>query len=152
MKRQRHEKIVEIIKAQPVETQEQLMELLKLEGFDVTQATVSRDIKELRLYKRADKSGNTRYDVEKGSALPDADHIERYRVAMKHNICNIDYAGNTVAIKCYVGMAQAVCAAIDGLNFDDIVGTIAGDDTIFILVRSEDAARKIIEDFKRIIQ
>lgn len=152
MKRQRHEKIVEIIKAQPVETQEQLMELLKLEGFEVTQATVSRDIKELRLYKRADKNGITRYDVEGEKPIPSADHVERYHVAIKHNISSIAYAGNIVVVKCYVGMAQAVAAAIDGLSFEEIIGTIAGDDTIFILVKDEETAVKLIAVFNRIIQ
>ncbi len=151
MKYQRHLKILELVQTEVIETQEQLLDRLRESGFDVTQATVSRDIKELRLFKKVDRSGNTRYDVE-GNATETDTGSERYQSILKHNIRNIDHAGNLVVIKCFTGMAQAVCAAIDAMHFDPVVGTIAGDDTIFMAIRTEDGVKKIIFDLNKILQ
>ena len=151
MKYQRHLKILELVQTEIIETQEQLLDRLRECGFDVTQATVSRDIKELRLYKKVDRGGTTRYDVEGNSPEGDTGS-ERYQIILKHNIRNIDYAGNLVVIKCFTGMAQAVCAAIDAMRFDPVVGTIAGDDTIFMAVRTEEAVKRIIFDLNKILQ
>ena len=128
-----------------------MLDRLRESGFDVTQATVSRDIKELRLFKKVDRGGNTRYDVE-GNATDSDTGSERYQNILKHNIRNIDHAGNLVVIKCYTGMAQAVCAAIDAMRFDPVVGTIAGDDTIFMAIRTEEGVKKIIFDLNKILQ
>ena len=109
----------------------------------MTQATISRDIKELRLYKRVDRTGKTRYAV--GSASDDgALQPRRYHGLMKESVRMIDYAGNTVVIKCIAGMAQAVCAAIDAMDMESVVGTVAGEDTIFLLVRQESQVEKLI--------
>lgn len=151
MKYQRHLKILELVQTEIIETQEQLLDRLRESGFDVTQATVSRDIKELRLFKKVDRGGNTRYDVE-GNATDSDTGSERYQNILKHNIRNIDHAGNLVVIKCYTGMAQAVCAAIDAMRFDPVVGTIAGDDTIFMAIRTEEGVKKIIFDLNKILQ
>ena len=120
MKKRRQAKILEIISSDDVETQEELQEKLLSHGYEVTQATISRDIKELRLVK--DLSSKGRYVYSTG----------------KKNVENI--ALNTVVIKCFSGMANAACAAIDSMTIDSVLGTIAGDDTIFVLCRTEDAA------------
>lgn len=151
MKYQRHLKILELVQTEIIETQEQLLDRLRESGFDVTQATVSRDIKELRLFKKVDRGGNTRYDVEGNSTDSDTGS-ERYQNILKHNIRNIDHAGNLVVIKCFTGMAQAVCAAIDAMRFDLVVGTIAGDDTVFMAIRTEEGVKKIIFDLNKILQ
>lgn len=152
MKYQRHSKILELVKNESIETQDQLMARLKESGFDVTQATVSRDVKELRLYKRTDHSGVSRYDVANNNISTDDGNQERFVAVLKHNMRSIDYAGNIVVIKAFPGMAQAVCAAIDAMNFDSVIGSIAGDDTIFLAVRTPDAVKKTISDLNRILQ
>ncbi len=149
MKYQRHMKILELVQTEAIETQEQLLERLCSNGFSVTQATVSRDIKELRLYKRLDKNGRSRYDVESSAS----DHIvqpERYQGILRDGIRNIDTAGHLVVVKCYAGMAQAVCAAIDAIRFEGVVGSIAGDDTIFLAIKTSDDAKLLMYDLKRI--
>ena len=152
MKYQRHSKILELVKNEAIETQDQLMVRLKESGFDVTQATVSRDIKELHLYKRVDRGGISRYDISGDAAQTDDGSHERYRTVLKHNMRSIDYAGNLVIIKAFPGMAQAVCAAIDSMNFDSVVGSIAGDDTVFLAIRTPESVKKTISDLNRIIQ
>ena len=151
MKRHRHLKILELVQSEPIETQEQLLARLNENGFDVTQATISRDIKELRLYKRVDRTGKTRYAV--GSASDDgALQPRRYHGLMKESVRMIDYAGNTVVIKCIAGMAQAVCAAIDAMDMESVVGTVAGEDTIFLLVRQESQEEKLIGELSKMLQ
>ena len=116
MKKRRQAKILEIISKYETETQEDLQKYLHEAGFEVTQATISRDIKELRLVKAHSADGN-------------------------EAILKVQYAMNTVCIKCFSGMANAACAAIDSMDWDGVVGTIAGDDTIFVLCRSEREAQ-----------
>lgn len=143
MKNKRQYKILEIIKEHDVETQEMLQSLLCEYGFNVTQATVSRDIKELGLIKKAGENGVYKY-------------IEPMAGKSKQNIfvdtvTSIDYAINIVVIKCHNGMAQAACAALDSMNYSNIVGTIAGDDTIFAVMRTEYDAKKLVNAFKELI-
>lgn len=152
MKYQRHSKILELVQTEAIETQEQLMDKLRESGYEVTQATVSRDIKELRLYKRTDRNGITRYDVASGDAHTEDGGMERYRTVLKHNARTVDYAGNIVVLKCFSGMAQAVCAAIDAMHFESIVGSIAGDDTVFLAVRTEEAVKKTMADLNKMMQ
>lgn len=151
MKQNRHQKILELVQNEPIETQEQLLERLNESGFAVTQATISRDIKELRLYKRVDRNGRTRYAdgsaAESGSMQP-----EHYQGIMKRSVRTIDYAGNIVVLKCYAGMAQAVCAAVDAMGLDSIVGTLAGEDTIFLLVREPSQVEGLITELRKIFQ
>lgn len=146
MKSQRHAKILEIINENEIETQEDLLFHLKKAGFNATQATISRDIKELRLSKRTSESGKTKY----------VEHISeskrpgvRFETILSESVISVDYAGNICVIKCHTGLANAACAAIDALGYDEqIVGTIAGDDTIFILLRSEERAREFASEMK----
>ena len=139
MKKRRQAKILELISSNDIETQEELQELLLKYGFDVTQATISRDIKELRLVK--DLSSKGRYVYSTGNKRND--HMaNRAGGIFSESIINIDYAMNIISIKCFAGMANAACAAIDSMSHDEVLGTIAGDDTIFVLCRTEDSAKK----------
>ena len=138
MKTRRQTKILELIAKNDIETQEELQDMLMKYGFEVTQATISRDIKELRLVK--DLSNEGRYVYSSGKKSMDVIN-HRAGGIFNDTIITIDYAMNTVVIKCFTGMANAVCAAIDSMNLDEILGSIAGDDTIFILCRNEDTAR-----------
>ena len=140
MKNRRHELILEIISEQAVGTQELLIELLSEHGIKATQATLSRDIQQLNLVKQRDENGEFRY------ALPAAAAEEKS--LFEEAVISVDYAMNTIVLKCRAGMAQGTCAAIDSVNHQGVVGTIAGDDTIFILVRTEDDAKKLSKKFR----
>lgn len=137
MKKRRHAKIIELVSQNDIETQEELQDMLMEYGFEVTQATISRDIKELRLVK--DLSDEGRYVYSTGKKNVDMIN-NRAGGIFNDTIISIDYAMNTIVIKCFTGMANAVCAAIDSMNLDEILGSIAGDDTIFILCRNEETA------------
>lgn len=143
MKNKRQLKILDIIKMHDVETQEMLQSLLSEHDFNVTQATVSRDIKELRLVKRQGQNGVYRYEAPSVNISKSGIFID--------TVTDIDYAINTVVIKCHVGMAQAACAALDSMNYENIVGTIAGDDTIFAVMRTEADAHNLVKTFKELI-
>ena len=140
MKNRRHEAILEIITEQPVATQELLIKLLAEKGIKTTQATLSRDIQQLSLVKQRDERGVYRY------SLPAAAVAEKS--FFEEAVVSVDYAMNTIVLKCRAGMAQGTCAAIDSVEHEGIVGTIAGDDTIFILVRSEADAKKLSKKFR----
>lgn len=141
MKNRRHKEILEIIKEEPVATQEHLITLLSERGINTTQATLSRDIQQLSLVKSRDENGIYRY------MLPKANIAEKSIFA--EAVLSVDYAMNTIVLKCRAGMAQGTCAAIDMVNHQGVVGTIAGDDTIFILARTEEDARKLSKKFRR---
>lgn len=143
MKNKRQYKILDIIKLHDVETQEMLQNLLSQYGFNVTQATVSRDIKELKLIKKAGENGNYRYVVPEENTSKQSFFVDA--------VISVDYAVNTVVLKCHNGMAQAACAALDSMEYKKIVGTIAGDDTIFILMRTENDAVCLVKNFKEMI-
>lgn len=149
MKIKRHEKILELIAAHSIDTQEELQKHLKESGFEVTQATVSRDIKELRLVKTLSSDGKYKYAVTSKEAARDISY--KFHAIFTESVMSIDYAMNTVVVKCFVGMAQAACAALDSMRWDGIVGTLAGDDTIFILMRSEAAAVQLVEELMRLL-
>ena len=140
MKNRRHEAILEIINEQPVATQEALMRILAERGIKTAQATLSRDIQQLSLVKQRDENGVYRY------ALPPMAVAEKS--FFEEAVLSVDYAMNTIVLKCRAGMAQGTCAAIDSVNHQGVVGTLAGDDTIFILVRSEADARKLSKKFR----
>lgn len=148
MKKKRHAKILELIQGVEIETQEDLQEKLSGAGFDVTQATISRDIKELRLVKELTVNGKYKYST--GRKMND-DFVNRLGGIFAESITNVDYAMNTVVIKCFSGMANAACAAIDSMKWDGVVGTLAGDDTIFVVCRSEDSAIVFASDLERMI-
>ena len=133
MKKIRHRKIVEIIDKYDVETQEELAGYLKAAGFTVTQATVSRDIRELKLSKIPTGSGRQKYVVLK----QDDNHMgDKYIRVLRDGFVSMDMAQNILVVKTVSGMAMAVAAALDALRFPEIVGCIAGDDTIFCAVRT----------------
>lgn len=139
MKNKRQEKIIEIIESQVVETQEALQEKLRECGFDVTQATVSRDIKELRLTKVAAKGNRYKYAVLDSD---DPKQAAKFIFIMKETVLSVQIAQNMLVIKTFSGMAQAAAAALDNLYGTEVIGTIAGDDTIFAVTAcDEDAVR-----------
>jgi transcriptional regulator of arginine metabolism len=146
LKYARHTKILELIEKYELETQEEVAFKLKEAGFKVTQATVSRDIKELRLIKILSKDG--RYKYAKNN-VQEAMITERFMKLFKDAVISIEHSGNMIVIKTLVGSANAAAAAIDAVDTKDVVGTIAGDDTIFLLI-SEEAdiyeVKKIFQD------
>ena len=151
MKSQRQQIIMKLVSEENIDTQESLQAALAERGFKVTQATVSRDIKELSLIKTVAPDGSYRYSIPslKKSGLQG----ERNPVLgfISDSVLAVDYAGNTVVVKCHVGMAQAVCAKLDSTEIENVVGTLAGDDTIFILMRTESDAQRLIKEFNSII-
>ena len=149
MKYSRHAKILEIIESKEIETQEELAEFLKKGGINVTQATVSRDIKELRLIKVLAKNGRYKYASMKQQESAISDRLVKI---FKDCILSIDYAGNIVVLKTLSGAANAACAAIDALDVKELVGTIAGDDTIFILARDSEMVQDLVEQFKKLMR
>ena len=145
MKKKRLELILKVIEAKDISTQEELLFELREHGLDVTQATVSRDIKELGLVKSMGRNGKYRYAVPKTAG---GEAVKNFHNIIAPSVLWVDYAVNTVVIKCYAGMAQAVCAAIDTMDFSGVVGTLAGDDTIFVLCRSEQLAVEFMQSVK----
>ena len=148
MKTRRHAKILELIQEHHIDTQEELLRCLKDEGYDVTQATVSRDIKELRLLKTLGSDGKYRYSTGKTDSL---DISSKFYTLFSDSVLSVDYANNIAVIKCMTGMAQAVCAAMDSIHWDGVVGTLAGDDTIFVLCRNENGAVNLVSEFKKLL-
>lgn len=148
MKEQRQSKILSLIQKSEIETQEDLALALKNEGFTITQATVSRDIRELKLTKVATKTGGQKYVALSNVEQQVSEKVIR---VFKDAFVSIDYAGNTIVIRTLVGMGNAVAAAVDAFNMDEIIGTLAGDDTIFCLVKHEDHIQSVINQFKEIL-
>lgn len=148
MKSRRHAKILDIITEYPIETQDELLARLKDEGYKATQATISRDIKDLRLVKTLGSDGKYRYvSASKNST----DIRSNFSSLFASSVNSIDFAQNIVVIKTLSGMAQAVCAALDSNDYKAVVGTIAGDDTIFIACRSSQLAVNLTEELKKLI-
>ncbi len=149
MKTSRQSKILDIIRTKDIETQNQLIEALEAAGFKSTQATVSRDIRELRLVKEMTVDGGYRY------TLPSAESIsgnnDKLRTIFRESIVSIDYAGNLVILKTLAGMASAACSAIDSMEISSIIGTIAGDDTIFLAVREVSTAEMLTKKMKEML-
>lgn len=138
MKQNRQGRILDIISKNTIETQEQLIEKLRSEGFNVTQATVSRDIRELRLTKISCGFGVYKYVVSNPETHS---HSVKYLNILKETVTRVEHAGNLVVVKTYAGMAQAAAAALDNMGWTEIIGTIAGDDTILLVLRSADSSR-----------
>ena len=146
MKQKRHAKILELIAQYPIDTQEELLRRLNHEGFNVTQATISRDIKELRLFKTLSEDGKYHYTTTRPEQASDLKG--KYRSIFEESVQKVDYAGHMVVIKCFVGMAQAAGAALDSMHWPSIVGTLAGDDTVFILMRNESDAKEFVVELR----
>lgn len=147
MKVERHSMIVELIGKYEIETQEELAEYLNQKGFNVTQATVSRDIRELKLTKVQSGNGKQRYVVLQNQGTPS----DKYIRILRDGFLSMDMAQNILVIKTVSGMAMAVAAALDAIHFHEIVGCIAGDDTIMCAVRSVDDTILVMDKIKKLI-
>ena len=149
MKRQRHEVVVDLINKYDIETQEELAAYLKEEGFEVTQATVSRDIRELKLSKIATGNGKQKYIILKN----DDSHLgDKYIRVLRDGFVSMNMAQNILVIKTVQGMAMAVAAALDAIIFPDIVGCIAGYDTIMAAIKSTDETKVVIDKINEILE
>lgn len=149
MKIERQSKINELINKYDIETQEELAERLTQAGFKVTQATISRDIRELKLTKVAIDENKQKYMIMTNG---DQQLSEKFIRVFKDAVLTIDYAQNIVVIKTIQGMAMAVAAAIDAMGNSSIIGSIAGDDTIFCLTKSEYKAVELVNKLNQIVQ
>lgn len=148
MKAKRHNKILEIVENYNIETQEELIARLKTLGYDVTQATVSRDIRELKLLKQMSDMGTYKYVVPKNNTQENQ-HV--YSRALASSVKNVESAMNIIVIKTYPGMAQAVAAGVDSLHESDVLGCVAGDDCIIIITRDPDSAVTIAYKIQKLI-
>lgn len=149
MKTKRQAKMLELIKKNDIETQEELSDYLEKEGFQVTQATVSRDIRELKLTKVAMSNGRQKYValLESGEDLS-----EKYVRVFRDGFVSMDMAQNILVIKTVSGMAMAVAAALDAMSLHEIVGSIAGDDTIMCAIRSVEDTIAVMERLRKIVE
>lgn len=149
MKTRRQAKILELIQQNNVETQEELSAYLEREGYQVTQATVSRDIRELKLTKIATDNGRQKYAV-----IVDADigMLEKYARVLREGYVSMDIAQNILVIKTVSGMASAVCAAIDAMKMNEVVGSIAGDDTLICIIRTNDDAVMTMKKLRKLVE
>ena len=147
MKPNRQAKILELIEKKDIETQEQLLQELEACGFSTTQATISRDIKELRIIKELGANGLYRYSAVTKPIEPTSS--AKLNSIFKQCVVACDHAQNIVVIKTMPGLASAACSAIDAMNFDMIVGTLAGDDTAFLLLRDTSSANALCSDIRR---
>ncbi|MDD2960096.1 MAG: arginine repressor [Lachnospiraceae bacterium] len=148
MKISRHAKIVDLISKHDIETQEELADYLNKEGFQVTQATISRDIRELKLTKIAMSGGKQKYALmQTGSAGMN----EKYLRVLREGYVSMDMAQNILVVKTVSGMAMAVAAALDAMHWSEVAGCIAGDDTIMCAVRSSEETIQVMEKIRRIV-
>ena len=148
MKSTRHNKILELINKYTITTQEELIQYLRDDGYDVTQSTVSRDIKQLRLTKTLLADGKYRYQA---SPAADKGAKNNFSAIFSSSVVSIECAMNIVVVKTFSGMAQAACAALDMMSFDTIVGTLAGEDTIMVVCKDVESAEHCREDFIKYI-
>ena len=147
MKETRQNKIMEIIEKNDVETQEELLEYLNKEGFKVTQATVSRDMREMKLTKVLGDNGKQKYAMLKNF---DTNVEQKYKKVLSAGIVSVDNADNLIVIRTVSGMAMAVAAALDNMDIQGLMGCIAGDDTIFAAARNKDFCRQIIAGIRKL--
>ena len=148
MKTERHAQIIRLISQYDIETQEELAEKLNQAGFRVTQATISRDIRELKLTKIAKPDGGSRYAVLQNT---NQEMSQKYNNVLKASFQSMDHAQNILVIKTVSGMAMAAAAALDDMNFQEIVGCIAGDNTIMCAIRSTDEALLLMEKIRKML-
>ena len=147
MKKERQSKLLHLIEEFPIETQEELQQRLYDAGFDVTQATVSRDIKELRIVKMLDGNGVYRYAVNGGTSSKSIKYIDMFA----HSAVSVAYSMNDVVIKCHPGMAQGACTSLDMMECENVLGTLAGDDTIFVITKTEADAASLCKMLSELI-
>ena len=149
MKPGRQSVILEIISERDIETQHQLMQALAERGIKSTQATLSRDIKDMRLVKELGPNGNYRY-VQAAKPEQD-DSSERLRKILKESLVSFDLAQNLLVIKTLPGLAPAACSAIDGMHIENLVGTLAGDDTAFLAMKDNESALRFYHEIETIL-
>ena len=149
MKKKRQDKIREIIETQDIETQEELADALRAAGFTVTQATVSRDIREMGLTKQTARSGKQKY-VQSGASSPALS--EKYSHVLRTGFVHVEQAMNILVIKTVSGMAMAVAAAVDDMKFPEVAGCIAGDDTVMAVVKTVEEATAVKERLLEIVK
>ena len=149
MKKNRQEKMLELISRYEIETQDELIERLREHGYEVTQATVSRDIRELNIAKMTTGRGTYRYCLPK-RAIPSTGM--KFSTALIDSITGVDYACNMVVLKTYPGLANAVAVGIDGMNMPQVLGCVAGDDTIMIVARDSEYATVIAERIRELMK
>ena len=149
MKRLRQEKLLELISKYEIDTQDELIDRLRENGFEVTQATISRDIRELKISKMTTGKGTYRYVLPKQTNT--ASNL-KFNSALIDALINIDYACNIVVLKTHAGLANALAVGIDAMHLESILGCVAGDDTILLVSRNEDDAKHIAERFRNMIK
>lgn len=149
MKSQRQAKILEIISNKNIETQEQLLAELQAEGFRGTQATISRDIKELRIVKELTSLGAYRYTISNSNL--GSTFSARLNTIFRECVISVDYAQNIIVVRTLPGLASAAGSAIDAMNLNTIVGTLAGDDTVMIVMRDTNTAATLCEEIKSLL-
>ena len=149
MKRTRHERLMKLISEQDIKTQQQLTEILLDEGFAVTQATVSRDIKELRVVKELTSLGTYRYTIPANEMS--GSFSTRLNTIFRECVISFDYAQNIIVIRTLPGLASAAGSAIDSMNLSLVIGTLAGDDTVMVVMRDTNAAAAFCGEIKNLI-
>ncbi len=149
MKNNRQNMILDLISRYDIETQEELIEKLRLEGYSVTQATVSRDIRELKLSKVTTERGMYKYIQPRHHS---GVNMTKFNLALADSIISVDYAINNVVIKTFPSMAPAIASSIDGIASPDILGCVAGDDCIIVVTRTEDDAYDISEKIRGLMK
>lgn len=152
LKNKRHEKIIDIITSKDIETQEELADELRIAGFDVTQATVSRDIKILKLIKVATSLGGYKYGILRKNEIETSQKIQRYKNIVASSLLSIETIDKFLVIRTLPGAASVVGEVIDSLNIEDVAGNIAGDNTIFLIVRNENSIKHIKEEINKLIK
>ena len=149
MKSERQERILELISQYEIETQDEMMTYLQNEGFKVTQATVSRDLKELKLTKTLTPRGTYRYSISHHSRQTSP---RKFNNAIADSMIQVEYAMNIVVVKTYPGLAAAVASAVDSLDLINMLGCVAGDDTIIIITKDEPSSREISKKIKELMR
>ncbi len=147
MKKKRHELILNYIKNNNVSRQEEIIKMLLENGYNVTQATISRDIKELKIIKEHFGKNDIRYAVNEKM-----DNDDNYKMIFNRSAISADAAMNIIVVKCYSGTANAACIALDSMNLSGLVGTIAGDDTIFVACKDVEATTNIINTINTLLK
>ena len=150
MKNDRQNHLLQIISEESIETQEQLLERLQSRGIKSTQATISRDIKELHLIKEPAGQGRYRYAVS--AHRTKLNFADRLRTIFRESLLSVDYAQNIVVIKTMPGLAHGAASALDGMTISEMVGTLAGDDTVMIVMRNTESAAAFVAEIKEMLR
>ncbi len=147
MKESRQSRIIDIVESRIIETQEELTSILLREGFNTTQATISRDIRELKLTKVSTEDGRQKYTIPKGA---DLEVLSKYQKVLAAGILSMEAAENLIVIKTVPGVAMAVGAALDNLEINGLMGCIAGDDTLFVVARTKAMSKEVISNIEKV--